>query len=62
MSVQPLMIRCPKTGVAIPTGIAMDPQSFATSGMSNNSSRCPACGETHVWSKENTFWGDASLN
>ncbi len=62
MSIQKLMIRCPKTGLAIPTGIAMDPASFASSGMENNSTSCPACGGVHTWSKENTFWDTASLN
>ena len=57
-----LMIRCPKTGRVIPTGIAIDPASFVTSGMENNSTRCPACGEAHLWSKENTFWESESHN
>lgn len=62
MGTAPLMIRCPKTGVAIPTGVVMSPEVFEASGMWNNSSRCPACGEMHQWSKENTFFGDESLN
>jgi len=56
------MIRCPRTGRAIPTGIAIDPASFASSGMVNNSTLCPACGEAHLWSKENTFWASESHN
>jgi hypothetical protein len=51
-----LMIRCPKTGLAIPTGMAIDPVSFATARMENNSTLCPACGEAHRWSKEHVFW------
>lgn len=60
--VKAVMLRCPKTGLAIPTGISMDPASFAASGMANNSSYCPACRESHLWSKENVFFGDDSLN
>ena len=59
---QKLMVRCPKTGVAIPTGIVMAPETYASSGMQNNSTLCPACGQRHEWSKENTFWGAESLN
>lgn len=62
MSVAPLMLRCPKTGLAIPTGIAMDPESFESSGFQNNSSYCPTCRESHPWSKENVFFGDSSIN
>jgi len=62
MAVQQLMILCPKTGKSLPTGIAMDPATFASSGMEDNRSSCPHCGEFHVWSKENTFWKSESPN
>jgi hypothetical protein len=62
MAVQQLMILCPKTGRAIPTGIAMDPASFASCGMQDNASSCPHCGQSHPWSKEHVFWKGESPN
>jgi endogenous inhibitor of DNA gyrase (YacG/DUF329 family) len=47
-----VMIKCPATGKLVPTGFEMDAQSFASSDLSDNSVSCPACGGTHVWSKE----------
>ena len=62
MAVQRLMIRCPKTGKAVPTGIAMDPASYVSAGLENNVTRCPHCGERHRWSKEQVFWETESAN
>jgi PHP family Zn ribbon phosphoesterase len=50
------MIKCPKTGQYVKTGIAMDRKSFETVEMSGNSTHCPACGDTHVWSKKDVHW------
>ncbi|HEY8082783.1 MAG TPA: hypothetical protein VIE64_04400 [Solirubrobacterales bacterium] len=48
-----VMIKCPNTGKLVPTGIAMDAQSFASAQLSNNGlGNCPACGGGHVWSKK----------
>jgi hypothetical protein len=57
-----MMLRCPKTGRAFPSGIAIDPASYVTSSFENNRSRCPHCGEFHVWSKENIFFESESHN
>ena len=46
-----IMVKCPKTGKDIATGIAMDKKAFESSEMSNNNIACPHCGETHVWNK-----------
>jgi hypothetical protein len=62
MAVQRLMIRCPKTGKAVPTGIAMDPASYVSVSLENNVTRCPHCGEGHRWSKEQVFWETESAN
>ncbi len=62
MPAQKLMIRCPKTGRAFPTGLAMDLASFTRSRMENNRTQCPFCGESHVWSKANVFWEGESHN
>ena len=47
-----VVIKCPKTGKLVPTGMNMDEASFKTSSMSGNSFICPACGETHTWNKD----------
>lgn len=46
-----VMIRCPQTGKLVSTGIAMDKASFESSTLTNNSVKCPLCGNIHVWSK-----------
>ena len=50
------MIKCPNTGEMVPTGLAMDKESFKMAALENNSVECPACHQTHTWSKK-----DASL-
>ena len=50
-----VMIRCPKTGEAVPTGIAMEPDSWRSTQMSDNRIQCSSCGEVHVWQKEDAF-------
>jgi endogenous inhibitor of DNA gyrase (YacG/DUF329 family) len=47
-----VVIKCPKTGKLVPTGMNMDEASFKSSSMTNNSFNCPACGETHTWNKD----------
>ncbi len=47
-----VVIKCPVTGKLIPTGIAMDKASFESASMSNESVRCPECGEWHTWDKK----------
>jgi hypothetical protein len=56
------MLRCPKTGKAFPTGIAADPASYVSLGLENNRTRCPHCGEPHVWSKEIVLFESESHN
>ncbi len=50
-----LMIRCPKTGKAIFTGIVMDKASFESSSLSENSVQCTECGNAHTWNKDGAF-------
>ena len=57
-----LMLRCPKTGKAFPAGIAIDPASYVSTMFENNRTRCPHCGESHTWSKENVFFESESPN
>jgi len=44
-----VMIRCPRTGRAVPTGIETDARSFAALPDKPVKSRCPVCGSVHVW-------------
>jgi predicted RNA-binding Zn-ribbon protein involved in translation (DUF1610 family) len=46
-----IMMRCPKSGKEVATGIVMDKAAFESSEMSDNGVKCPHCGETHVWNK-----------
>jgi len=50
-----VMIKCPKTGKEISTGIAMDTESFKSATLTNNSVTCPHCKQTHVWSKKDAY-------
>jgi hypothetical protein len=48
-----VMIKCPKTFMLVPTGIAMSKSSFdnPTNVLATYTVRCPSCGEKHTWSK-----------
>lgn len=50
-----VMIKCPKTGGDVPTGVTMDSSSFEAAEMSGNSFTCPDCGELHTWSKDDAW-------
>ena len=53
-----VMIKCPKTGEPVQTGVETDPAYFNspfTTMASNVLSQCPSCGETHTWSKSVAF-------
>ncbi len=53
------MIRCPKTGKPLPTGIAADQSSFDSSQFVDNSVNCPHCGGTHTWNKPDAFFSES---
>ncbi|WP_309076018.1 hypothetical protein [Paenarthrobacter sp.] len=44
-----VIVRCPVTDKFFPTGITAVPESFISSQLEGNSSRCPLCGQTHRW-------------
>jgi hypothetical protein len=51
-----VMIRCPKTGVEIPTGFGVDdPAEFAMTIYAGLGVRCRSCGSWHAWSKDDAF-------
>jgi hypothetical protein len=51
------MITCPTTKQAISTGVNVDEAMFRnpTIVFQDNTMQCPACGQFHVWSKEDAF-------
>jgi endogenous inhibitor of DNA gyrase (YacG/DUF329 family) len=44
-----LMIRCPKTGKPVTTGIHIDRARFRAMPVFFSSSYCPSCGTSHEW-------------
>jgi hypothetical protein len=44
-----VMISCPKTGAAIPTGIQTDRESFRSSAVFFARTFCPKCRTAHEW-------------
>jgi hypothetical protein len=44
-----VMIKCPQTGRAIPTGIKTDRDSFGRSAVFFARTRCPICRAEHAW-------------
>ena len=44
-----VMVKCPQTGYAIPTGIKTDRESFARSAVFFSRTRCGICHTDHAW-------------
>jgi hypothetical protein len=44
-----VMVKCPQTGRAIPTGIETDRESFARRPVFYSRTRCPSCRIDHNW-------------
>jgi hypothetical protein len=44
-----IMVKCPQTGRAIPTGIETDRDSFRRSPVFFGHTRCPICHVHHAW-------------
>ena len=44
-----VMVKCPQTGHAIPTGIKTDRESFRRSAVFFARTRCPICRADHAW-------------
>ena len=44
-----VMVKCPQTGQAIPTGIETDRESFRRSAVFFSRTRCPICRADHAW-------------
>ncbi|MEA2976436.1 MAG: hypothetical protein QOF19_1956 [Alphaproteobacteria bacterium] len=50
-----IMIKCFSTARWVSTGIDIDPQSFNQIPDVVATTRCPACGQDHSWSKKDTL-------
>ena len=48
-----LKLECPNCHYVIGTSISMDIESFKSSSLSKNKSKCPNCGSMVTWDKEN---------
>ena len=56
MRVLRVMIRCPRTGKAVETGIeTTSKEEFDRTYEAVPPVQCPHCGETHRWKKEEAF-------
>lgn len=44
-----VMVRCPQTGHAIPTGIRTDRESFGRRAVFFSRTHCPLCHSDHPW-------------
>lgn len=44
-----VMVKCPQTGHAIPTGIKTDSESFGRRAVFFSRTRCPICRTDHAW-------------
>ena len=44
-----VMVKCPQSGRAIPTGIKIDRESFGRSAVFFSRTHCPICNTYHDW-------------
>jgi phage terminase large subunit GpA-like protein len=56
---QRVMIRCPESGEAVPTGVRIDPASFEAGNRRKWTFVCPHCFREHTWSLDDA-WTEAS--
>jgi hypothetical protein len=56
-----VMIKCPATGMAIPTGLSADGQSFARTPVFFARARCPLCHIEHEWFARDAWVQEAVL-
>jgi hypothetical protein len=50
------MIRCPKTGFLVNTGVSVGSQAdYDNNNWENCKAGCPHCGQNHTWSKKDAF-------
>ncbi|VIO76740.1 hypothetical protein [Bradyrhizobium ivorense] len=56
-----LMVKCPQTGHAIPTGIRTDHESFRRSAVFFSRSHCPFCRTDHAWFARDAWVDEPSI-
>ena len=52
-----IMIKCPKTGDVVNTGLAMDSEAFHAVTLAYEL-KCSACGAQHQWKNSDAFLGE----
>lgn len=50
-----IMIRCPKTDRAIPTGVVMETPAFDNAELRGRTVLCRMCGQRHRWDKADAW-------
>jgi hypothetical protein len=50
-----VMIRCPIRGNPVATGLVADPKTWNARPIGLNRVACPACKQSHAWSKKDAF-------
>jgi hypothetical protein len=50
-----VMIKCPRTGEAVSTGLGMEHIKFEGSTFEDHQMGCRACGHLHIWSKKDAW-------
>jgi hypothetical protein len=56
-----VMVKCPQTGHAIPTGIEIDRESFGRSTVFFSRTRCPICRADHAWFAREAWVDEPSI-
>jgi predicted RNA-binding Zn-ribbon protein involved in translation (DUF1610 family) len=56
-----VMIKCPSTGQAVPTGIEIEEATFTDLPNVGSGMACPACGGHHIWRKADAWLNDDSV-
>lgn len=50
-----IMINCPVTKQPVATGLQLPEEMFEKVNIRDTTTKCPACGKVHIWSKKDAF-------
>ena len=50
-----VMIQCPVTGRAVPTGLTADPATWKARRIGLNRVSCPECKQVHAWDRSDAY-------
>jgi hypothetical protein len=50
-----VVIKCPETDEEVPIGVLLDLHTFVCLPTDSVALQCPACGQTHSWSKKDAY-------